>query len=204
MATLNNELIDNEIICSVCGSEQEKFFGIMKCNHKDFCIDCVYKLRTFYNDLKCSLCANVSENCAIYSIDNPISNYSKDVDEDCCYKDNCFFKNGIYYTETSSLEYILEKTNCKCPFKLCQEPVFPTLNQLILHVKYKHSVEYCEICIEQNKIYLSDAMLYKKTQLNNHKQYGEYNDHPSLTIPPHVQCNVSKNYLRFVILTFMT
>lgn len=191
MATFNDNLNDEELICSVCGSENEKFFGIMKCNHKDFCLDCIYKIRTFYNDLKCCLCAKISENCAIYSKDNPIHNYSNDVDESNCYKDNVFEKNGIFYTEVGSYEYIIENTNYKCPFKSCSEPVFNVLNQLMIHVKNKHDVEYCDICLNQNKNYLSDAMLYKRTQLNSHKIFGEYNDHPSLTIPPHVQCKVS-------------
>lgn len=187
--TNNNQ---EDKICLVCSTEQS-FYTFTKCNHNQVCLHCTYKIRTFYSDKKCPLCALVNDIVIIYekNKENEDLNYAL-INQEECYKDQDYETNGILYNDISAKEEILEQTSFKCPVSSCNENVFEELKNLVFHVKKQHKRYYCEVCLKDGKRFLADSILYNYDDLQKHYKYGEYDEHWNIMAPIHPECQYCK------------
>eukprot|EP00340_Litonotus_pictus_P010654 CAMPEP_0170536730 /NCGR_PEP_ID=MMETSP0209-20121228/102312_1 /TAXON_ID=665100 ORGANISM="Litonotus pictus, Strain P1" /NCGR_SAMPLE_ID=MMETSP0209 /ASSEMBLY_ACC=CAM_ASM_000301 /LENGTH=721 /DNA_ID=CAMNT_0010838125 /DNA_START=105 /DNA_END=2271 /DNA_ORIENTATION=+ len=115
-----------------------------------------------------------------------------EIDKEDCYKDQEYSGNGILYNDISAKEAILEKTCYKCPISHCKENVFDQLSNLTFHVKKQHKRYYCEICLKDGKRFLSDTTIFTYDDLQEHNQYGEYDENLVVLAPIHPECRFCK------------
>jgi len=53
------------------------------------------------------------------------------------------------------------------------DAVFPSIHQLKNHVSTKHNLLYCQLCLENRKVFMKEQKLYTFAQLQHHQKFGE-------------------------------
>ena len=158
--------------CFLCIEEKE-FFTIGKCNHICVCISCSYKCRVLNNNRKCLYC-NLEQDIVVITNreDSQFDNFSAE--------DLICFKSGIYYHNNEGRTACLRLENFMCPTKKCRR-TFNSLIQLKDHLKNHHHLNFCDLCLENQSLLISEQKLYNQIDLKNHLERGEFDEDGNLT-----------------------
>jgi hypothetical protein len=183
----NRKHSEDENQCLVC-SHSQKYFTVSECNHAKVCLICSYKSRTVYSDNKCPFCAKINLEVIAFEYEKGMEVDFSKINKSDCYKDQNYEKNGILYIDINAKEEILEKTSFKCPIANCSKSLFEDFNSLSLHLNKEHRRYYCEICVKEGKRFLSEATLFTTTDLQDHYNNGELDNHFSVVAPIHPEC----------------
>ena len=123
--------MQNTRTCSIC-VEDTAFFGIGKCNHKNICAQCHFKMRS-KGDLKCSFC---KEENTLMIITSDLKKTFDSFDRSSLLEfQDC---NTIFADSSSTLEALVELTSVRCPVESCNSKPFPNLIFYKKHLKDKH------------------------------------------------------------------
>lgn len=101
-------------------------------------------------------------------------------------KDNLFYDEEwkVYVTKQSMLKHVKSLFNVFC--KKCRAS-FKHMGQLKRHVSQKHNLFFCDLCLENRKVFLNEQKLYTKQELKRHIEYGEQ-DERNGKIDGHPEC----------------
>ena len=72
-----------------------------------------------------------------------------------------------------------------------------SLKQLKAHLRERHSLFFCEVCLEGRKVFVSQQLLYTKQQLERHKQGGgsdKNNEFGQAGFAGHPSCKFCKKF----------
>ena len=178
--------------CIICKEEQE-FTSIGHCNHKRTCLYCSMRSRLFYNKFNCPICNDKLDEIFILNFTDK-RNYDELLkDKNLFYKDDEFEKCKIYYVEIEAKEKALEERGFNCPIKNCKFETFDNMIELSKHLDKVHKRYYCEYCLKENKKFLREMPIYKDYELEDHIEYGEYQNN-NLISPPHPLCSFCKEH----------
>jgi hypothetical protein len=73
----------------------------------------------------------------------------------------------IFYNCEEHFQYLTGLRKFKCRTKECQE-MLPSLPQLKEHLKKKHLVEFCDLCLNHQHFFIQEYPVYHKKQLKAH------------------------------------
>ena len=172
--------------CVVCSKEKE-LVAVGECDHRRVCSYCAMKSRLHYNYKKCPICLKVLEIIFVCEFTDKTPYKTLITKKDEFYEDEEFEKCGIYYTTIEGKEEALHLRGFNCPIKNCHAESFENINTLSEHLNKVHKRFYCEYCLKENKLFLSQMNIYNSTNLKDHIKYGEY-DKNILISPPHPSC----------------
>ena len=177
--------------CVVCSKEKE-LVSVGECEHRGVCSYCAMKSRLHYDYKKCPICLKILEIIFIceFTDKTPFKTLIKKKDQ--FYEDEEFEKCGIYYTTIEGKEEALQLRGYNCPIRNCHSETFENITSLSEHLNKDHQRYYCEYCLKQNKLFLSQMNIYNKSNLEDHIKYGEY-DKNNLVSPPHPSCPFDGN-----------
>ena len=176
--------------CLIC-KEDKQFVSIGSCDHHKVCLYCTMKSRLLYDEKKCPICNTHLD--YVYILDfKDLTNFKElDKNKDQYYEDDDFNKSGIYYTEIEAKEIALQLRGFNCPIKSCKSEAFENLQSLSTHLNKVHKRYYCDSCLKENKLFLSEMEIYQENALYDHIEYGEYSYNVLLS-PPHPECPFCK------------
>ena len=177
--------------CLIC-KEDRKFVSIGLCNHRRICLYCIMRARLFYDENKCPICNTNLDEIYILDFSNKITYEEIIKEKDLYYKDDEFDKCKIYYTEMDAKEEALKLRGFNCPIKNCRSETFENLENLNEHLNKVHRRYYCNVCLNENKKFLSEMEIYNEQNLQEHIEFGEYKD-GILISPPHPSCPFENN-----------
>jgi hypothetical protein len=168
-----HEVVD----CLTC-CEPINYFSISKCGHTSICSMCVIRMRVLFDELECPLCK--------VQLDDVIFTANPNV----VYSDISANKNKMIYDrrckayfEDSKFEREIQKLwELKC--SKCSS-VHNTMNGLSAHIKASHNLSYCQICLEHQKVFFCEKVLYTPEELNAHNKNGD----TIRKIKPHPSCD---------------
>ncbi|CAG9824565.1 unnamed protein product [Phaedon cochleariae] len=160
---------NNEELCVVCFKVVE-IFSIGVCDHA-VCFECSTRMRVLCKQNECPICRQdlpkvvFSKVVEKYSILFPKFERSNLQDR----------KFGLYFC-TSDIQkeyqnllehrcYICEEGERKWPFK--------TFQQLKDHMRREHELFYCDICVENLKIFTFEKKCYTRQELAHHRRKGD-------------------------------
>ena len=172
--------------CVVCGKDKE-LVAVGKCDHRRVCSYCVMKSRLHYNYQKCPICLEILDIVFIceFTDKTPFKDLMAKKGE--FYEDEEFEKCNIYYTTIEGKEEALQLRGFNCPIRNCHSESFENITSLSEHLNKVHKRYYCDYCLKENKLFLSQMRIYNQNNLNDHIKYGEY-DNGVLVSPPHPSC----------------
>lgn len=142
---------------------------------------CVIRMRVLFDELECPLC-KVQQNIVIFT-SNPNAQYSDLIQK----KDRMMWdgKCKAYFEDMNYESEVRRLWELKCT--VCNT-AFPTLQQLTNHVKGAHNLQYCKICLENQKVFFCEKVLYNPEELRLHNKNGD----KERNIKPHPSCDYCK------------
>jgi hypothetical protein len=154
-----NEGSDEENACLIC-CEPIRFYAVGSCNHREVCAMCTLRLRQLYKENECCIC-KTPLNAVIFTTDGE-RNYEK-FNTSALIFDPAL---STYFEDEAHHRQIKRLWEFECPS--CETPPFKTLDQLRKHVKKEHALLYCDLCLADRKVFLSEQALYTKKDLERH------------------------------------
>lgn len=167
--------MSNHDYCIVC-AEHLDFTAYGPCGHKDTCSKCVIRLRTVMKDDRCVYC---QQPCPRVFVTRYAGDYTKSLSKDdfehldhhidVCdsIKDaQAYFDDGSHCEELKSL----------CSFShplIADGKTFSSLKALKQELKATKNAQFCSICLEGRRVFVSEQILYTKSQLQKHMKHGD-------------------------------
>lgn len=160
--------------CIVC-AEHLEFTAYGPCGHKDTCSKCVMRLRTVMKDDRCVYCQQPMARVFVtrYAGDYTKSLSGKDF-EDLGHlgSDDVIKEAQAYFDDTSHCEEL--KSMCRFSHPLIRDGKrFSSLKALKQELKATQNAQFCPICVEGRKVFISEQLIYTKQQLNKHMKQGD-------------------------------
>ncbi|KAL4444334.1 hypothetical protein ABPG75_012071 [Micractinium tetrahymenae] len=172
-----------EDLCIVC-AEPLQYAAYAECGHKDACSKCVLRLRSVLKDQRCVYCQVPGE--AVF-VTRFMGDYTETVAPDefaalpgrakrgeLQYLESAqaYFDGAAHFRELSSLcSYTHPRVwqdNPDAPHK-----TFASLKALKAHLQQQHKLQFCDICLEGRKVFISEQQVYTKGELERHLRGGD-------------------------------
>jgi hypothetical protein len=157
--------------CFICAESRPYNTVFQNCQHRDICYKCILALRSLMHDNQCCICKTSSEK-VIITCDDKIKNFDEYDSNTLISLNDCF--PGVFCDHPIIEEDVKEMIKLKC--WVCGQDNFQNIHQLKSHTSNEHSLYYCQLCLDNRKVFLKDQKLYKWKQLQSHIKYGEIDD----------------------------
>ena len=143
-------------VCLICANDCH-FFGVAACEHP-VCGQCTLKLKVLYDDKRCTICkADVSKVAVVKGAETRFSS----LDFRGLVHDKQW---GVYFEEGAYEHYrFLKKITCPECQEQCQN--VPALRK---HCTAEHQLSYCDICLQNRKVFIHEQVPMTKEQLKAH------------------------------------
>ena len=174
--------------CVICSKEKE-LVAVGQCDHRRVCSYCAMKSRLHYDYQKCPICLQPLDLIFIVEFTDKTPYNILITKKKEFYEDEEFEKCKIYYTTIEGKEEALHLRGFNCPIKSCHSESFENINSLTEHLSKSHQRYYCQYCLKENKLFLSQMSIYNQSNLKDHIKYGEYDKNNILISPPHPSCH---------------
>jgi hypothetical protein len=136
----------------------------------------------------------------VWSIDTPTPGF--DIDH---------VTSMLYYNCREHYQYMISLRSISCPAKECGEQ-FSSTTLLQNHLKDKHDLVMCNLCLKHRPLFISEQTLFKPSQLKKHMTAPPpgYGDKKSDQTGGHPLCKFCNEYfydttdlfvVRYVIMT---
>ncbi|KAL0213182.1 hypothetical protein RCL1_006808 [Eukaryota sp. TZLM3-RCL] len=163
-------------VCILCSSSIQTV-AVFSCDHYT-CSLCALRLRLLYCDHKCPYCKTEVNSLVI---SNTLDSYTNLMSKAICTLPS---HNSITFTCQKLSKEALKKISFHCP-KCPQLPPFPSSSSLSSHVSSKHSLFYCNVCMDHGFLFPSEQTLYTSSKLTDH-----LNGRAELSFSGHPSCSV--------------
>ncbi|XP_014217969.1 E3 ubiquitin-protein ligase ZNF598, partial [Copidosoma floridanum] len=162
-----NERINNNSnsACIVC-YKNVKYYSIGMCEHP-VCYECSTRMRVLCQQNECPICRQ----------DLPKVVFTKEVKPFRLLKKGTLFDNKFnIFFETQEIQNDFNKLLAhEC--NICDRTqVFNSFTSLKDHMKRKHDLHYCDLCVENVKIFSHERRCYTKADLSLHRRKGDVDD----------------------------
>jgi len=158
--------IDDEDLCLMC-LEPIHFWALGKCNHKETCALCAIRRRVLYGHLECPVCRETLETVVLTNEEKSYEDFApvlKDMGFDPKSKSYYQGPAAAHFAELSQLWELHCPIGCEFKGK--------NLALLKKHVAEQHNVKYCNVCLQDRKVFLQEQKLYTTKQLKAHLEVG--------------------------------
>ncbi|XP_033345322.1 E3 ubiquitin-protein ligase ZNF598 [Bombus vosnesenskii] len=160
----NNESMNNNT-CVVCYKNVD-IYSIGMCEHP-VCYECSTRMRVLCCQNECPICRQ----------DLPKVVFTKEIKPfNQLHKGNLLDTRYNIYFDTLDIQskfYDLLANVCY----ICKErPVFSTFNSLKDHMRHQHELHYCDLCVENLKIFSHERRCYTRSDLAQHRRKGDIDD----------------------------
>ncbi|XP_012169107.2 E3 ubiquitin-protein ligase ZNF598 [Bombus terrestris] len=160
----NNESMNNNT-CVVCYKNVD-IYSIGMCEHP-VCYECSTRMRVLCCQNECPICRQDLPKVVFTKEIKPFSQLHKGNLLDTRY--NIYFDTP----DIQSKFYDLLANVCY----ICKErPVFSTFNSLKDHMRHQHELHYCDLCVENLKIFSHERRCYTRSDLAQHRRKGDIDD----------------------------
>ncbi|OWB55492.1 hypothetical protein B5S28_g1364 [[Candida] boidinii] len=169
-----DEESDYLTVCMIC-AEKIDIVSLSSCNHR-VCHKCSFRQRALYKKKACIVCR--TENERLIFTEEIAKEFPDFTNSDIVTSNE---EHGIDFTSFNSRDDTLNLLKYKCPVKSCHGEEFTTFKKLNEHCKQIHDKQYCTLCGNFKKAFISELKLYTFKQLQTHKSKGDeegFNGHP--------------------------
>lgn len=172
-----------EDCCAIC-AEPLTHVAYGPCGHRDACVECVARLRFVMEDRRCVICQvtcervfatrHMGEYTETIGADGfeqlPKRARAKQLHHDD--KLDMFFDDDAVCGKVKSLRSLVCGECVRdAGGDASAVPQHQSVKALKAHLREKHGKFFCEVCLEGRKVFLSEQVLYTRTQLDKHR-YG--------------------------------
>ena len=165
--------------CLICCEEREVMI-VGDCDHMMVCLECTYKLRSISKNKTCIYCKKTLEKVVATSDKTitwdriPLTKLRE-------------FEWGIYTIEDKSREDCEQLNRAVCSVPKCKNPDFSSKNALAKHLQEVHNRKFCNLCLENRALLVSQQPVFREAELSRHLAMGEF-DEAGIVVFLHPRC----------------
>ncbi|OLY78289.1 E3 ubiquitin-protein ligase hel2 [Smittium mucronatum] len=170
----NNEDYQDKNICFICAGKKTQW-AIGSCNHP-CCSLCSLRLRALYKNNSCPYCKIDLKD--ILFVSSPIKEYSSYKNMDEAYYDKDL---GFHCENQKIYDYSLSVLSFACPMRSCDYVDDTGYQSLKVHLFNEHGRVFCDICLENKKVFSFEQDVFYPNSLSKHYKHGnskDFNGHP--------------------------
>ena len=173
-----------EECCVIC-AEPLQFVAYGPCGHRDACVECVARLRFVMDDARCVIC---QQQCPRVFATRAMGDYTETIGAagfatlpDRVRARELWHdkKLDMFFDDQATCRKIKDLRGLQCAACVSvaggdAEGVeqHHSLKQLKAHLRERHQLHHCEVCLEGRKVFVSQQLLYTKSQLERHRHGG--------------------------------
>ncbi|XP_046413290.1 E3 ubiquitin-protein ligase ZNF598 [Neodiprion fabricii] len=156
---------DTDNACVVCFKNVE-IYSIGMCEHP-VCHDCSTRMRVLCCQNECPICRQDLPKVVFTREVKPFRHLRKG---------NLFDKRyNIYFDDEGIQERFIKLLAHSCD--ICKErQVFSNFNSLKDHMRRLHELHYCDLCVDNLKIFSHERRCYTRSDLAQHRRKGDVDD----------------------------
>lgn len=155
----------NNNTCVVCYKNVD-IYSIGMCEHP-VCYECSTRMRVLCRQNECPICRQDLPKVVFTREIKPFHNLTTTNLLDTRY--------DIYFTSLDIQEKFTELLANTC--SICKEKlVFSSFNSLKDHMRQRHELHYCDLCVENLKIFSHERRCYTRANLATHRRKGDIDD----------------------------
>ena len=170
---------DNELCLICCGNDLKSERGITPCNHNSVCGPCHIRLRYLHSDLRCPVCKTSNDRIIVDADCNNeneepkiFDNYEiwgDELGQDFIFREDVkiFFREPYYDKEVTPL------FSLACKQRGCNYVSKRGLKSLSDHLRTKHTMSFCNLCVEAKRDFISNLPRFRPEQLKYHQSKGD-------------------------------
>ncbi|CAK9828233.1 E3 ubiquitin-protein ligase ZNF598 [Anthophora retusa] len=160
----SNESTNNNT-CVVCYKNVD-IYSIGMCEHP-VCYECSTRMRVLCCQNECPICRQ----------DLPKVVFTKNIKPfRQLHKGNLLDTRYNIYFDTSDIQSKFYDLLASC-CNICKEkPIFNNFNSLKDHMRHHHELHYCDLCVENLKIFSHERRCYTRSDLAQHRRKGDVDD----------------------------
>ncbi|KAL3877270.1 hypothetical protein ACJMK2_035002 [Sinanodonta woodiana] len=153
-------------LCFVC-HEHIEVFAIGKCDHP-ICLKCSTRMRALYKQFECPICRTYLPKVFFLSKrekyeDLPSRKYL--IDREC----------NIHFENPKIEDRFLRLLEHSCHLCKDRHPE-RSLKALQAHMRKDHNLYYCDLCLDNLKIFTQERKVYSRPDLATHRRVGDKDD----------------------------
>lgn len=154
-------------LCGLCCHKTSAWaFGY--CDHP-VCLTCCVRMRVLCDTKECPVCRVKLGQVTVSSHIHPYKNKKTDCKTSWIRKYGLLFENlSLREKHTQLLAYCCDN----CP----ENSLFSTFKLLRDHIRKTHDLFFCEICVDNLKLFPFEFKTYKKQDLARHRREGDQDD----------------------------
>lgn len=155
----------NNNTCVVCYKNVD-IYSIGMCEHP-VCYECSTRMRVLCRQNECPICRQDLPKVVFTREIKPFHSLTTANLLDTRY--------DIYFSSLDIQEKFTELLTNTC--SICKEkPVFSTFHSLKDHMRQRHELHYCDLCVENLKIFSHERRCYTRSNLATHRRKGDVDD----------------------------
>jgi len=197
-----SDIVTYHATCLVCYTDDlPQHRAISPCGHDDVCALCHLRLRALHGTFACPVCKTINDRLIVDVDDSNISvpdpdvhgskNHSinhklfqqyemwgDDLGPNFIYKEHVgmFFPITYYRTHVVSLfSYRCKEPKCTFLSESSESETSSSLRQLQDHLRVKHALTLCNLCVENKMDFVSCLPRFSPKQLKEHESDGDSN-----------------------------
>lgn len=150
--------------CTVC-HEGIELFAVGHCDHP-ICYKCSTKMRILCDQYYCAICR----------ADMPKVLFVKTLKKFDSFKLDsfCIFREKGFFFESEDIKSAFEKLlENRC--YICKEN-FNSFKELETHLRRVHERHFCDLCVDNLKLFSCDRKFYDRNKLAEHRRHGDADD----------------------------
>ncbi|XP_034934142.1 E3 ubiquitin-protein ligase ZNF598 [Chelonus insularis] len=165
LAAYNSNNSNNQGTCIVCYKNVDTY-SIGMCEHP-VCYECSTRMRVLCQQNECPICRQDLPNVVFTKNIKPYRHLNKGELFDSRY--------NIYFDDLEIQEKFTQLLAHVCP--VCKDKqLFSTFIALKDHMRKKHELQYCDLCVENLKIFSRERRCYSRADLAMHRRKGDKDD----------------------------
>ena len=158
--------------CIVCADPLE-YCAFGPCGHKETCSKCVLRLRTVLKNNKCVVCQQEQSKVFVTRF---AGDYTASLSADAFA--NLEVSTPSNRTLKQAQAFFADSRHCDQLRQLCSfsHPLVgscSSLKALKQELKKRHGAEFCNVCLEGRKVFISEQIVYSPKELKTHMKQGD-------------------------------
>ncbi|CAB3378891.1 Hypothetical predicted protein [Cloeon dipterum] len=152
---------DSANTCVLCFKEAQ-LFSVGECDHP-VCYECSTRMRVLCQQTECPICRQDMPKVIFSPERKPFKLLQHRLTERK-------YKIGFTNAEAEEAFRLLLKHFCRlCP----EQPEFRTFNMLKNHMTKEHNLRFCDLCVDNLKIFTFERRSYTREELGLHRRKGD-------------------------------
>eukprot|EP00873_Tetraselmis_striata_P040719 jgi/Tetstr1/460983/TSEL_006135.t1 len=171
-----------EECCFIC-AEPLEWLAYGPCGHKEACSKCVMRMRFVLKDTRCVMCQQeapavlVTRALGSFTASAPPEVFSSLSHKNSREKGyHCLRSIDAYFDDQDHFQHMRRMCSFSHPAASSTDGAnrtFPNLKELKKHLLSVENLHFCDLCVENRKVFISEQQLYTKADLNRHLNRGD-------------------------------